>query len=178
MTSFKQFIREDATEKLVHAMARKLLGVDNTSQLYGANVNFDKMLSGAKEVSHKFIDTVNGPWNAKLYSGNGKNKSFVVVAPPKGSGHERMFIVPSVNESVSTVKIDDVIRKLASALGSSISATHAYFIGGSAEGMTALTSKLEKDGYDTAGAWEENKGWFKKHGITKAQYDTLVAASL
>ena len=71
---------------------------------------------------------------------------------------------------------DALIHDLAAHAGISKAAAKAIFIGGGEVSKSAL-DKLEKDGFDTAGGWAENQKWFKKHGISKADYNVLVKLS-
>lgn len=83
--------------------------------------------------------------------------------------------LPQKPEQLVEAKVDDVIAKLVSSTGGSAKAVRALFVGGG-DTSTTFMNKLEKDGYDTSGGWEENKAWYKKHGITKAEFNALVKA--
>jgi hypothetical protein len=84
------------------------------------------------------------------------------------------------NEDLNEAKVDveAVLSKIQQSTNGSARAVRALFLGGSAAGMDTYLAKLEKDGYDSGGDWEENKAWFKKHRVTKSEYNALVKASL
>lgn len=78
----------------------------------------------------------------------------------------------SDNKAVSAV-----VTKLAKATGGTFNEAWTMFVGGGDNTATYL-NKLVKMGYDDGGGWSENKAWFTKHGVSKAEYDLLVKASL
>lgn len=80
-----------------------------------------------------------------------------------------------INESLS---VDEILKKLQTATGGSAASVKAFWTGGSSAGLEAYTSKLEKLGMDTSGAWEENKKFFKGLGLSKAEYNKLSKASI
>ena len=84
--------------------------------------------------------------------------------------------VVDLNEATEE-QIDAILTKIKSKTGGSFGVVSAYWTGGDAKGLEAYIDKLEKSGFDTAGAWSENQEWFKKNDITKAEYMALVKYS-
>lgn len=93
-----------------------------------------------------------------------------------GLGQKSEEVDESINEA--KVNIEDVLAKIKTITGGAASDIKAFWTGGDSPNMTKYTEKMENAGYNTAGAWEENKAWFKKSGISKSEYNALVKASL
>lgn len=75
-------------------------------------------------------------------------------------------------------KLNAILDKIARSTSGNKRDVRALFVGGSSPGMRSYLEKLVKDGYDDGGGWIENQAWFKKHGVTKSEYNALVKASL
>lgn len=95
----------------------------------------------------------------------------------------------SVEEEVeeiteAAIDVDDVLAKIKTALGekgvsASAAAVRAVFVGGDAAGARALVDKMEaKLDFDSSSAWPENKKFYTSLGVSKAEYNALVKASL
>lgn len=78
-----------------------------------------------------------------------------------------------LNESSLEDRADSFIQKIADGTGIPFRKIKNVFSCGSGEGNGPTLDKLEKDGYNSGGAWTENQKWFKKHGVTKAEYDAI-----
>ena len=78
-----------------------------------------------------------------------------------------------LNEASKEDKADSLIQKIADGTGISYRNIKNVFSSGSGEGNKSTLAKLEKDGYNSGGAWPENQKWFKKHGVTKAEYNAI-----
>lgn len=94
-----------------------------------------------------------------------------------------------LNEASNPLKKKGPIEKLAVALmnnikefrnknlESFISELESIFLPSGGTNKTLLRT-LEKNGYNSAGAWEENKEFFNKLGLTKIDYNNIVRKSL
>lgn len=78
-----------------------------------------------------------------------------------------------LTEASAEDKADSFIQKIADGTGIAYGKIKNVFSSGSGEGNGPTLAKLEKDGYDSGGAWPENQKWFKKHGVTKAEYNAI-----
>lgn len=78
----------------------------------------------------------------------------------------------TLNESSTEDKADSLIQKIADGTGITYSQIRKAFQSGPGPDTSTL-EKLEKDGYNSGEAWFANKDWFKKHGVTKAEYDAV-----
>lgn len=78
-----------------------------------------------------------------------------------------------LTEGSTEDKADSFIQKIADGTGIAFGKIKNVFSSGSGEGNGPTLVKLEKDGYDSGGAWPENQKWFKKHGVTKAEYNAI-----
>jgi hypothetical protein len=75
--------------------------------------------------------------------------------------------------------VSEIVAKIAKSAGIPHESAHVIFVGGDhPKHSPRYLEKLVKDGYDDAGAWVENKDWFKKHGVSKTEFNQLVKASL
>lgn len=79
-------------------------------------------------------------------------------------------------------EINRVLAKVRAATGGSFAQARAFWIGGDCEGgFAAYARALEADGYNGYqgnGTYVDNREWFERKGITRAEYEILVAASL
>jgi hypothetical protein len=84
-------------------------------------------------------------------------------------------------EEAAMKDVKPILAKLAKSAGVSERMLNVIMLGGDTgtgrASVEGALHKMEKDGYDSAGAWEENKAWFKKHGITKTEFNAIVKAS-
>jgi len=88
---------------------------------------------------------------------------------------EKLLSITKDNEEID---IDDVLEKITKGTGISARAAKAIFLGGSSADMADALDELENEyGYDSAGAWEENKEFFKGLDISRVEYQALVDAS-
>lgn len=75
-----------------------------------------------------------------------------------------------------------VLAKIRAATGGTFAQARAFWIGGDCEGGFAAYAKaLEADGYtgyQGNGTYVDNREWFERKGITREDYEILVAASL
>ncbi len=78
-----------------------------------------------------------------------------------------------LNEGSIEDKADSFIQKIADGTGIAYGKIKNVFSSGSGDGNNTTLVKLEKDGYNSGGAWAENQKWFKRHGITKAEYNAI-----
>src|SRR5271157_2757257 len=102
--TFKQFIIEDAGEKMATKMAQHLLGSMDVDQMEHIP---EQVSSGARHHGHKYVDTVNGPWVLTHYK-NGDNQ-YIKVDPPKGSAKKTMYFIPhdTVTEAKNKISVID-----------------------------------------------------------------------
>ena len=77
VTTFKSFVNVDSVKKKAKLVAAQLLGVDHVRETSSAG-----NLTSSNEVSHKFIDTKDGPWVAAHLRKRGAE--VVKVSPPRG----------------------------------------------------------------------------------------------
>ena len=90
-----------------------------------------------------------------------------------------MYEEEDLDDDLLTEGVHEIVAKIAKSTGIPHEAAHVIFVGGDHPKMKpAHLEKLEKDGYDSAGAWVENKDWFKKHNVSKTEFNQLVKASL
>lgn len=149
--------------------------------------NFNDMMRQAKKIK---MDLRGGDENLDpTIEITLKNGDVVfITANPNGKsigwGYEDEAMYESVGAArgqglCEETSVDPIVKKIADTYGISFRVAHAIFVGGSAQGMQNASDKLDKLGYDTAGTtYMDNAEFFKKAGVTKAEFNRLVKASM
>lgn len=76
-----------------------------------------------------------------------------------------------LTEGSAEDKADSFIQKIADRTGIAASQLKKIFCSASGKKFSySVLKKLEDDGYDASGDWDENQKWFKKHGIAKSEF--------
>lgn len=88
--SFKQFITEEFARAQAAKVAKNLLGVLSVEEVPEVP---EKVIMGAREEGHKFIDSAAGPWIVSVFKHAGK--MFARVTPPKGVEGRQTYFIPT-----------------------------------------------------------------------------------
>jgi len=95
--SFKTFVAEALIEDKILKMVRAALGTDELDTTSEADA---ATLMKAKRVSHKFVDTAEGPWVVEVFTYRGDK--YARVSPPKEQQNKKStYFFPKEHEKVT-----------------------------------------------------------------------------
>lgn len=102
--SFKAFVSEAAVESRVLKAAQHVLGTD---ELHDTSEVDTTTLMKAKRMSHKFVDTPEGPWVVELFTYNGKE--FARATPPRELNRKSTYFFINDTAEVAEQVITSVV---------------------------------------------------------------------